>query len=425
MSFDVELPDGSIVSSSQQVHESQDVSDEVFPMYGIILNVYPSDSFKNYSAQGTDDLRGHRHECTVLAAENFALQPDVILDNVVIPPQRPTGIDNYEEDLPRGCAGMVDGSDFDINFSNIDYGKLDGEWCIVSFVGGSIDHPYISDWWPHPSNTYDLATSGEGNDKKTLKQADVEKNRSRFMRRVNGTVALVNKKGDVYLDTTEANSEVKVNPDADPGKIVSRTLKDGGGSIQIDICSKAQLEFNFNSKERKNPRIGVGSKSQITVQGETAEADAPVKDDDLPHPDQPIQGAVKTRENTRTLMRAREYELIVKSSKILVFADAQGNFQGDIEFVCDNLARMKSGATITLDAPAVNLGSASADQQLVLGNDWVTLMQELITAIKNIKVSTPVGPSIPPVINSADFVSVENQLNNVLSTFVKTKKEHS
>ena len=422
MSYEVFTGDGTVVSSSQLTPLGFTAADEVPPMYGIILEVYPSDNPNNYSAQGTSDLRGHRHECTVLAAENFAIQPDVILDHVVIPPQKPSGIDNYEEDLPRGCSKMVDGSEYNDNFEKLDYAKLDGEWCIINFVGGNIDHPFIAAWWPHPSNRFDPATSNFKKDESTLAQVDSQKNKSRFLRRVNGSYVLVNKFGDIYVDTSEANSDVSI----ESGKLARKQV-DKGGNLQVDIAAKAQLEFNFNEKEHQNTRIGAGSKSQITVNGETAESDAPVADVDLPHTDQPVAGNPKTRSNDRTFFRAREYELIVKSSKILVFADAKGGFQGDIEFICDRLTRIKAGETTTIDAPEVNVGSAEADEPLVLGNQWKSIMTQLIDAIKNIRVATAVGPSTSPLLNEAEFVTIQTSIDadTQLSDFVKTKKEHS
>lgn len=429
MSFDVHLSDGSVLSSSQQMAEEFLTNDTVMPMYGIILDVYPSDSEKNYSAQGTFDLRGHRHECTVLAAENFALQPDVLLDNVVIPPQRPSGIDNFDEDLPRGCSQMIDESEYKDNFEKIDYGKLDGEWCIINFVGGSIDHPYIAAWWPHPSNRFDPATSGSGNEGGALKQVDIKKNRSRFLRRVNGSYVLVSKAGDVYLDTSEANSSVTVKD----GKI-DRKLIDKGGNVQVDLAKKAQLELNFNDKEHKNPRIGAGSTSQLTVNGETVESDAPVTEPDLPHSDNGnVQGDPKVRETSRTFLRAREYELLVKSSKILVFADAQGGFDGDIELVCDKLTKIKAGSDVVVESPNIQIGSASADEPMVLGTQWIDIMTQLITqltalcsGLEVLQVATGVGPSDPNgPINKATFQAIRTQLTGTIQASIAAKNQVS
>jgi hypothetical protein len=38
----------------------------------------------------------------------------------------------------------------------------------------------------------------------------------------------------------------------------------------------------------------------------------------------------------------------------------------------------------------------------------------LITAIKNISVNTPAGPSSPGLINAADFDTIQTSLNNFL-----------
>lgn len=191
--------DGTVISSSQHVIEAWQEGTRMPPLLGVILEVYPADQKKNFSAQQSSDLRGTRHECTVLATDYLGKQPDILIPHVIIPPMRHSGIDNFEEDLPRGCSKLVDGSSYDSDFSGVDYSKLDGEWCMVGFVGGAFECPFIMGWWYHPSNPYDMASGGVGYDKKALNQFDIKTGKSRFVRRINGTYFLVNKQGSVYL----------------------------------------------------------------------------------------------------------------------------------------------------------------------------------------------------------------------------------
>ena len=311
--------DGTVVSSSQLESKAWLADRSTAVMVGVILSVHPSDSEQNYTALNHMDYRGYRHECTVLAADYLGKQPDVLITNVIIPPGRHTGLDNFDEDLPRGCSATVDGSVYKDDLANVDYNKLDGEWCLVGFIGGNIENPFVIGWWSHPANVFDPATSGNGNEKKALKQFDPSKNKSRFVRRINGTQIVVNKEGSVYLDTSEANSSVQIKS----GKLV-RTLVDKGGHLQVDLCKKAQFELNWNEKEHKNPRLGAGSTSS-----------SPQTDPDLLHADQPVSGKPKARETSRTFIRGKEYELLVKTSNFNVWCATEGSEKGELLILAD------------------------------------------------------------------------------------------
>ena len=297
--------DGSIVSSSQHLIEEWNTDRRMPPLLGIIMSVYPADQKNNFTAQQSSDLRGIRHECTVLATDYLGKQPDILIPHVTIPPMRHSGVDNFEEDLPRGCSNTVDESTYNTGLSKVDYAKLDGEWCMVGFVGGAFECPFIMGWWHHPSNRYDLATSASGYKGKALKQVDVDKNKFRFIRRINGTFFLVNQHGSVYLDTTESNSTVSI-----ANSKVKRELIAKGGHVQVDVESSAQLEINFNEKEHKNPRLGAGSTSSKQV-----------TDEALPHPDQPVSGSPKKRSTVRTFRRSKEWETLEKTSNYNLFCE--------------------------------------------------------------------------------------------------------
>jgi len=299
------MEDGTVLSSSQHQFRSLEADQGMHPLVGIILSVVPADAVDNYTALQSDDFRGIRHECTVLATDHIGQQPDILIKHVTVPPGRHSGVDNYEEDLPRGCSELVDGSTLSSDFSKVNYAKLDGEWCLIGFIGGRIELPFIMGWWPHPSNPFDLATSGHGYKEKALVQTDIKKNRSRFIRRVNGTIFAINKTGDVYLDTTEANSQVSIKD----GKL-TRKLVDKGGHVQVDVGKTCQLEINFNEKEHQNPRLGAGSTKST-----------PVTDVDLPHPDQPVTGSPKTRATKRTYRRSKEWETLEKTSSFNLFCE--------------------------------------------------------------------------------------------------------
>jgi hypothetical protein len=354
--------DGTV--SATALGEAQEwLKDRQMPvLVGIILSVKPSDSKENYTALNHDDSRGYRHECTVLASDDLSKEPDILIPHCIIPPGRHSGIDNFDEDLPHGCSSMIDGSEYKDSLEGIDYSKIDGEWCLVSFVGGNIENPYIMGWWPHPSNVFDPATSGYGNDEKSLEQFNEKTNRSRFVRRINGTIVLVNKQGSLYLDTSEANSTVKVKD----GKL-ERTLVDKGGHIQVDLCKKAQLEWNFNEKEHKNPRIGAGSTATEAV-----------TDEDLLHADQPVSGSVKERETNRSYARWTEFTAFLKSSGMTVFcedtsgADGEtGDFvlQAQTSVVISQQPEGGSTATLSIKDGKIQLVAADGTQINILEDE--------------------------------------------------------
>ena len=83
------LPDGTVVSSSQQTSKSWEGGKRLYPMQGIILSVQPSDARGNICADSSSTKRSPRHECSVLVVDNFGT-PDVPINNVIIPPQRPS-----------------------------------------------------------------------------------------------------------------------------------------------------------------------------------------------------------------------------------------------------------------------------------------------------------------------------------------------
>jgi hypothetical protein len=72
-----------------------------------------------------------------------------------------------------------------------------------------------------------------------------------------------------------------------------------------------------------------------------------------------------------------------------------------------------------INSPEIFLG-LDAEEPLLLGNKWVSLMGSLINAIEKISVSTPLGPSGFPI-NISEFDVIKNQLKEILSKQNKTK----
>lgn len=81
---------------------------------------------------------------------------------------------------------------------------------------------------------------------------------------------------------------------------------------------------------------------------------------------------------------------------------------------------IKTEKTVTIQSPQIFLGK-EADEKLVLGNKWASLMGDLISALTSLTVPTAVGPSGPPI-NSAQIAALKQKLQACLSDFVFTKK---
>jgi hypothetical protein len=339
-------PNGTVLSSSQH-HQFRHVNKGLKPLIGVVLTVEPCDDDNNLTL-GKGNYRGTRHECTILCGRTYDT-PDILIPNVIITSPAPSSIDNYSENIPRGCTRLVDGNDFNFSLEDVNPFKLDGEWCIVNFIDGNSVYPYVSNWIPHPANIFDPSTSGrelEAGDsvKSYLVQADLAKGRSRSFSASNGVVHLLSIDGNSYLDTTEAGRKVIIDED-NKRKVIN---VEGGGHIQVDIKKKAQLEFNWNIKPTKGPRIGAGSNST-----------APIQESAFPHYDDPTnEGTPEARETKRTTIRHDEFSMLQKTSNFSIFCEDQSAEEDG-----------KSGEYNVLANDAINLSIRPAN------GDPVTLTQ--------------------------------------------------
>ena len=450
------LPDDTVYPSSQLSHPAHSsIGMGVFPKIGIILTVQPSDAQGNQTADTHPQLRGSHQECTVLVCSDYGT-PDTPIYNVIIPPQRHSGMDNFEEDLPRGSSQFLDGSAYNMDFSGVDTTKLDGEWCVVSFIGGNQQQPFLSHYWPHPLNNIDPATSGntpaeggalarivESPPKPNLVQYDLKKNRSRQIHRKNGVLTMINREGSVYLDTSEAGRTVKlegigptqwvaVNPISVTKRIASHVAK--GGHIQVDVKPTAQLEINFNLRKgpefdpselflgvEKGPRIGAGSNSKN-----------PVHDPDLPHDDQPFtETKPRPRDTTRSFSRRKEFEVLEKTSSYNLRAEnttllvPSGGKKGEIILMADDVINLtvagtkatsvsmsggkiiisnNDGSQINVTKDKVQMFTASGGFITITGND--VIVGATAVAISG-SVSVAPGPLAQPVIKATNYLGAE------------------
>lgn len=375
--------DGSIMQSVHLVNQDDYGNDTMYTnVLGIVLDVFTADHPINRSAIPTPTQRGSRIECRVLVVQDYDDRAWII-PNAVVLPCGPTGIDDFSEHVPRPTTQMIDGSAYDGALVNIDYKKLDGDWCVVSFIGGSTIQPYITGWWPHPSNIADATTSGVARqdpgapsvDTKVLNQG------RRMFRRFRGTKFTITSQGCLYLDTNEANSTFSGTSNG-----IERKPRDEGGCIQVDVKPAGQLQVNFN------PPVYLG----------TAQPS-------LPQPNPPEAAQDRETDATTVTWTKKLIELIAGEVVRLITNDK------NIEIFAKTKVTVKGGDGDN----SVILGSDDPSEcdHAVKGETFQQLMNDFIMWATMHTHTTAVGPSGIPI---QPFTQMMNSTH--LSQPVKVKK---
>lgn len=236
--------DGTIMQSALSTFSADYAEDRLFGSYlGIVLEVYPSDADENATADFTGERRGFGHLCNVLLIDG-PKEMYFPLEGVLITPTMPCGIDHYTEFLPRGTSGIIGSNLYDAELVGVDVSKMDGDRCIVSFLGGSIYGPYISCWWPHPANTFDPQTSGKGNDGAALDQS------GRYFRRINGVEQVISKTGDIWISTYHAGTQVEPEKggSSDNSRFARTENSDRGGSVRVNVKPSQTVELSWKKQ---------------------------------------------------------------------------------------------------------------------------------------------------------------------------------
>jgi hypothetical protein len=241
-------------------------------MLGVILEVVPVDRDENRSGMQTVDRKGHTHECSVLVI-NDGTSAYMTLENVIITPDSPSGLDDFEERLPRGSSSLVTGAEYDPNIHSIDPYDLDGDWCVIAFLGGKIDSPFVLRYWPHARNTFDAATSGKGLEGDTLVQ------QRRYFRRTNGVESVITSKGDIIISTTYANSVLTPSEEPADGRVARTLDEDVGGSIRVNIKPSQSIELNFNPLDQG---VGIVDETEPELPQLNPWQEEPVASDEKP-----------------------------------------------------------------------------------------------------------------------------------------------
>lgn len=83
----------------------------------------------------------------------------------------------------------------------------------------------------------------------------------------------------------------------------------------------------------------------------------------------------------------------------------------------ENFIQTKDGS-VNINSNEINLGTGK--EKMVLGDTLVDVLNSLIEAIMRITVTTPAGPSVPPLLNIAEFTTIKGKLNTILSNLSNT-----
>lgn len=352
------------------------------PMLGIVLEVYPADHEKNRASVNTVDRRGSMHMCSVLIVDSNS-PSQIVLPNVVLTPDAPTGLDNFYETLPRGCSNLTDGQTFEPSMANLDTTTLDGDWCVVGFIGGNIDKPFVMRWWCHIKNTLDPQTTNNGNPDASGTPQSLDQTNRHFSR-VNGVETVINKDGDIYISTALAGSTLQFSQNQTPtkGRWTRQTPTDYGGGILVNVKNSQTLELVWDELKE-----GVG------IMGRAEEA--------LPqtNPKQ-VNQTQDEYESTYVMVDKDRVKIDTPSNMDLLCGDS-------IKITSDNETILTSTNLLELESPSIKLGT-NAEQFAVRATD-------LQTWLSNLTVLTAMGPAR---INPADIATF---LTQVASTKVKVE----
>ncbi len=374
-------------------------------MLGVILEVYPSDAETNRTARQSDQRRGFYHEAKVFLVNTNA-STNLIVDHVVICPSVPTGLDDYYEHLPRGSSSRVDGARFSTTGAGIDPYDLDGDWCVVGFLGSSLDQPFIVTWWPHPRNFYDAATSGNGNADRSGNPHALEQ-QDRYFRRVNGVEHTITGAGDVYLSTTYANSSLQFSPDrrATKGRFPRGLDSENGGSVLVEIKPTQTLELAWDPQiDGAGVRRGNEPELPQTNPPPTSRQNASTQPRDEMY--------VKITRDTFRVDTPTEFGVHSKS-RVRIFCDDTTTINASnlLELESQEVT-IKGTTSVTLDGAQIALGDGAIDY-LVKGTSLNIAWQALSAAL------TP-GPASPDA-NKTAILGMIAALSTALSATSKTK----
>ena len=163
---------------------------------------------------------------------------------------------DYSEDIPNGC----DAKQLDAFYSggNTSLNDLNGDWVVLQFVGGMVQHPIVTHWFPNPFNSVDPAIAEDGR---------------RWRLRRNNTDLLIDKNGDFSL-AHRAGNFLQMR-----GKRITLKHVDGA-MLSMDESGQADLtDKNGNSINIFDRGVEIlNDSAQILIQDSDVQITAPSGD---------------------------------------------------------------------------------------------------------------------------------------------------
>lgn len=393
----IKHPYGTVVQSSNRGLDSDYVyQDFPYLCLGVVLNVYPADSRNNTisvaesvntktktsSDESTKLIKGSTCVADVLIVQDKKIN-SWVARQVVVLPRGSSGFQNFHEEFPRPSTLNVTGSDLDLSMARTNPLDLDGDFCVIGFIGGHIDRGVMLSWYPHPRNKFDPATSG---------QNDYLNQLNRYFKRVNGIDLIVTPEGNIYVNTNKANYTIESYSERKPN------LKDQGGnkgSIQIDLKSGSQLEFNFNP----------------TVELKDTESS-------LPQTNPPEQGSVEDRGTDKTKVNLTEDEINMIAGKLIKLMTNEDN----IEILAKKILKLKGqdedskieiNNDITVESKTGSIISLNGtDHPLPKFDTFLTGLQTMLTQLS---AGLSAGTQGSPVFHQLVLLG---QITSAISSFI-------
>ncbi len=337
-----------------------------YPLRGVILSVRQADHPQNRSARERTDHRGFIAEATVWVAD--ATGGGGLLENVFIPPSAPSGLDNFYEMLPRGSSKTCDGlSAAEVGAASPH--ELDGDWCIVSFLNGDLQSPYISSWWSHPRNFFDPSTSENGGTVKYLLNQS-----GRYFRRINGMECVVTKEGNIWISTSRSGTRIEHSSKSIDGRYPRNSTLGPGGSILVNVNPTQTFQISFD------PQVdGVGA-------GGAADASLPQRNVKGLNPTKPPSAATN----------------ITASATSITF---------EVPLVIN----IRSEAAVVVNAPAITLGDNATD--LVALSTPTNANSTALKVALNTACLAVINASPPLTTPLLAFTAFQLALNTALATW--------
>ena len=219
------------------MHRTQaKMRDVNWPVLGIITRVHFADAKSNKSqgaqtaesgssdktildggylkslAEGTNN-KGHRLECDVLVVRGLEGFTDTPIFRNVPLCSGFGGVEDFSMVVPKARDNTA---------VQYEYGKGNGDYCVMQFIGGNIGSPIITAFYPNPVNTEDPPRVIDG------KTASF---------RFNGVKFYIDDDGNFYMDSRSAGQHVSVGPKS--GKVTrSKTI---GADGKINVSTKSDI----------------------------------------------------------------------------------------------------------------------------------------------------------------------------------------